>query len=163
MVILAPVGRLPIFVRDRVVLLSEMKRGFLLEVLPLALHRLVRLGQESHGLTAAVAAFLAAGYPALGGSQAALRLALAARVVNHRAIGQGRKGCSPSVDPGFLPGGREWLHRPLGACATGVPAVRLFGDRDGLGYPIQWTAPPDGEAANLGEHLESTWRAPGSP
>jgi hypothetical protein len=39
------VGRLEVFVIDRIMLLNERQRGLVVEVLPLASHLLIRLGE----------------------------------------------------------------------------------------------------------------------
>jgi hypothetical protein len=58
-VILEHVGRLQIFVIEHIVLSHELERNLLVEVLSLAAHRLMRLGQQRHRLTSACAALLA--------------------------------------------------------------------------------------------------------
>jgi hypothetical protein len=89
--VLHHVGRLQIFVIDRVVLAHQLDRCLMLEILPLAFHRLMRLGQQSHRLTPPIAALLPTGYAALCRFELALGAAIAARVMDHRAIGQGGK------------------------------------------------------------------------
>jgi hypothetical protein len=79
-VVLDPVGRLPIHVIDRVALPTEVERHLVGDVLAVALHLQVRLRQQLHRRLAAVAARLAARHPALGRLEHPLRCAGAAGV-----------------------------------------------------------------------------------
>jgi hypothetical protein len=59
MVVLNHVGRLQILVIDSVVGLDQSERNFMVEVLALAFHLHVRLGEQLHGFATAVASLLA--------------------------------------------------------------------------------------------------------
>jgi hypothetical protein len=60
MVMLEQVGDLQILMIDHIEMAHHMERGFVLEVLPLALHLLMRFGEQFQGLTPTVAALLPA-------------------------------------------------------------------------------------------------------
>src|SRR5260370_15047267 len=64
-VVLQQVGRLQVFYIDGVVLPHEGECRFVMEVLPLALHYLMRFSQQFDCLTAALTALLATRYSAL--------------------------------------------------------------------------------------------------
>jgi hypothetical protein len=76
MVILEHVGRLQVFVINCVVLTNQLERCLVMEVLPLALHFLMRLGEQCHRLAPTCAAFLAARNTPLRGLQRAFGFAL---------------------------------------------------------------------------------------
>ena len=83
----------------------------------------MRFGQQFDRLLAAVAALLATGHPALGRFEAALSTAITARVVDHRAIGQGGKGLQPQINARLLPGWRQGLHWHIGTGDADIPAI----------------------------------------
>src|SRR5215475_6450515 len=68
---------LQVLMRDRVVLAHQYERRFVVEVLPLAAHGLVCLGEPTDGLTASVAPLFPLGHPALALRQVALGLTIA--------------------------------------------------------------------------------------
>src|SRR5260370_41805663 len=45
----------------------------------------------------------------------------------------------------------QWLGGPLHTGDASVPPVRLFGDRDRLGCPVQWAMQPNRNTPNLGQ------------
>jgi hypothetical protein len=59
LVVLEPIGRLEVFVIDRIVLTHAHERRLVVQVLPLALYLLMRLGEQCHRLTSALAALRA--------------------------------------------------------------------------------------------------------
>jgi hypothetical protein len=93
MVILEQVADPQVFVIDRIVVAQELKCGLVMEILALALalHRLVRPGEQLDRLTPAGAAFPAPSDPSLAAPQVRLRLPVAARIMDHRAVRQGGK------------------------------------------------------------------------
>jgi hypothetical protein len=104
------VGRLHVFMIDRIVVLKQDKRNSVMKVLPLALHREMRLRQQLHCLATASAPFLAA-------TDAALR-----RVVECAAQTKHTPKLPPKL-PLLLESGLEvvlvglahgeWFHRSL--------------------------------------------------
>jgi hypothetical protein len=100
--ILEQVGRLQVLIIDRVVLAHQRERRFVVKILPLALHILVRFRQQFHGFAAPVAALLAARHPPLAATQIRLSLPVTARVVEHGAIRQRGERYQAEVDPGPL-------------------------------------------------------------
>src|SRR5262249_45628700 len=150
-VILHHVADLQIFVIDRVVRAHQTERRLVVEVLALAAHRLVRLRQQFHRLAPAMAALLARGYPALARRQVPLRLAKAARVVDHGPIGQGGEGFQTEVYPGLLARWGQQVRWHLGTGDGDVPAVGLVGYRDRLGRALDGAGPMHAEAPDLGE------------
>jgi hypothetical protein len=87
--VLDHMGRLQIFVLDRIVLSHNGKRRLMKKVLPLAAHLLMRLGEQDSRLLAAVAAFFPAHHTALGGLERAFRLAIPSGRKDARAIREG--------------------------------------------------------------------------
>ena len=84
-------GDLQVFMIDRVVPLNQLERRFMLKRGALPLHLQMCFGEQLHCLATAVTALLAARHFALCCFEATLRLALAARIVHHHAIGKGGK------------------------------------------------------------------------
>ena len=80
------VGRLQIFMIDRVILSHERQRRLVVKILPLTLHLLMRLGKQRHGFPAPIAAFLAASDSSLRSFERPLNLALPTRMEDARAI-----------------------------------------------------------------------------
>src|SRR5262245_41661575 len=111
---LVQVGRLPVRVLDGVIPTHEGECRLVVEVLPLAPHRLMRLGEPTDGLTAPVAAFLAPGYPTLAFGQVALGFAVVARCEDACPIRQRGEGLQPQVYACLLPGWGKRVCRYLG-------------------------------------------------
>jgi hypothetical protein len=84
--VLEHVGRLQVFVIDHIVRANERKRRLVVEVLPLAAHRLMRFRQQLHGLAPAVAALFAPRDSALRCFQRPLGFAIPARRKDARPI-----------------------------------------------------------------------------
>src|SRR5258708_39097913 len=92
--------------------------------------------------------------PALWGLlQLALGCAVVARVLHDLALSGDEEHLESHshINPRLLPGERQRLGGHLGTRETPLPAVRLFGDRDGLGSPFAGAGPAHGEAPDLGE------------
>ena len=81
------VARLQVLVVDGVVLAQQLKRCLVVEVRSLPLHLQMGPGQQLDLVLAPVASLCAAGHPALAAPQISLGLALAARILDHRAVG----------------------------------------------------------------------------
>jgi hypothetical protein len=153
-VILEQVGRLQLFVIDRIVLPHQRQRRLMVKILPLTAHLLVRLRQQRHGFAPALAPFLAPTHPALGGLERALGLAIPSRVKDAHAIRQGSERFNPQVDPGLLSRWRQGLYRYIRTGEANVPAIRLSTDRDGFGRTFQGTRPAHGDPSDFGQDQE---------
>ena len=94
----------------------------MVEVLALALHRLVRFSQQSHGFTAA-AAFLPSRHLTLRCFQAMLSLQVAAWIMNHRAFGQGGKGFQSDINARFLACEGQRFYWNLSARDADIPPI----------------------------------------
>src|SRR5713101_5306013 len=105
----------------------------MVEVLPLALHGLMRLGEQLDCLATARAALLTPRHSALGALQVQLGHTEDAWVSNLAAIRQGGERFQAEIDAGFLAGEWQGRDRHLGTRETGVPAIGLLRDRDRLG------------------------------
>ena len=88
MVILDHVGRLQVFMIDRVAGLDQAERRLVVEVLALAFHLQVCLGQQLHRLASAVAALRAPGHAPLQPFQVLLGLVIAGGGEDVLAIGE---------------------------------------------------------------------------
>jgi hypothetical protein len=102
MMVLEHVGDLQILMIDCIETPHQMQRGFLLEILPLTPHLEMRFGKQLHCFAPTVAPLLAASHAALSRFEATLRPAIAARVMNHRAIGERSKRFQAEVYSRFL-------------------------------------------------------------
>jgi len=149
------VGRLQVLVVDCVAGLDQRERRLAVKVLPLAAHCLMRFRQDIDRLPASVAAFLAVRDPSRRSLESALGLAIPTRIEDTRAVGHGGERLSPQSYASLLPTCREWLDRRVGAGEAGRPAVRLFGEREGLARALKETAPPHGDTPPLGQRQES--------
>src|SRR6516162_2999985 len=72
-----------------------------------------------------------------------------------RAIGERGERLDAEVYAGFLPGWWERHDWHIGAKDADIPAVRIFGNGDSLGRPLERATPPHGNSANLGENEEA--------
>ena len=126
MMILHQIADLQVLMIDDIVGARQLKRRFVMEVRSLTPHRLMRLRQYGHSLTAAVAALLPPGHPALALSEIPFGFAVAARVEDARAIREGSKGFSPKVDAHLLPRRGKRLYGHIGAREGHVPASGFF-------------------------------------
>src|SRR5262245_36427649 len=95
--------------RDHIILPHHREGCLMVEILALAPHILMRLGEPADRLAPAGAAFLAPRDAALALRQIALRLPVAAGIEEHRAIGKRRERLQTKVYPGLLPGGWQRL------------------------------------------------------
>src|SRR5579885_2044301 len=126
----------------------------MMEVPPLALDLQVRFGEELDRLPAPIAPFLPTGDPPRTPPQIRLRLAIATRVVNHRALRERGEGLQPQVYADFLAGWVERARRHLGTGKTGIPAICFSGDRHRLGRALPGatrTAPAHSNVAQFRE------------
>jgi hypothetical protein len=151
-VMLEPVGRLPVLVSDRVVLTHQLEGSGVLEVPALALHRLLRVGAQLDRLLAALPPVLAALPPVLAATDPPVRrlqrafclaipagdtrwrypLAIPAKSDDARAVCKRGERLPTPVYPRLLSGGRERLPRPIRARDPPRPAVRCPPERDRL-------------------------------
>src|SRR5262249_25949951 len=127
----------------------------MVEILALAPHMLMRLGEPADRLAPAGAAFLATRDAALALRHIALGLSVAAGIVDHHAIGKRRERLQAEVYPGLLSGGRQRLDGHLRTGEGHRPPIGLLGDRDRLRTALQRTGPVDADAPDLGEHKEA--------
>jgi hypothetical protein len=98
------VGRLYVFMIDRVIGADERERRFVVEVLALPSHRLMRLGKECYRFASTVTTTLPPSDPPLGSRERAFRLPVPSRIEDTCAIRKRRKGFYAKVDPGLLSG-----------------------------------------------------------
>src|SRR5262249_4334768 len=132
------------FVIDHLIGAHQCERRLMVEILPLAAHLLRRRGEQSHRLAAAVAPAWASGDPPVGAFQGPLGLAIPAGMTDARALRQRGEHLDAEINPSPLSGGRQGAHWRLRARATDTPAVRLFADRDHLGYAFDGPGPAHG-------------------
>jgi hypothetical protein len=95
---------------DHIIGMNERERRLVMKVLSLTLHLLMRLGQELHRFTPAMAPLLALRDTPLRRLERSLSLALPARRKDAHAIGEGGEGLDPQVDASFLPRGGQGLY-----------------------------------------------------
>ena len=93
------VGDLHIFEGEGVVVAKEVQRRLVVEVRALALHRLVRLGEQSNGLAAAMTPLLASGDAPLRLRALLLAASVVARIRHHLPIRRDEKDLQPHVNP----------------------------------------------------------------
>ena len=148
-VILDQVGRLHVFVRDRVVLPDQGERRLVVEVGALALDLQRCLGEQPYRFAPPVAPHLASRDPALCHLERPLCLALPAGMQDALASGRRGEGFQPQVDARFLSSSRQRLRRHLGARAADVPTIRFPRHRDRLGRTVNRTGPAHGHPPNL--------------
>ncbi len=125
-------GDLHLFAGEGVVVAKEVQRRLVVEVRALALHRLVRLGEQSNGLAAAMTPLLASGDAPLRLRALLLAASVVARIRHHLPIRRAEKDLQPYVNPRLPARRRQWLHRHLRTGEARVPAIRLPRDRDRL-------------------------------
>ena len=126
------VGRLQVFVIDRVVLSNERQRRFVVKILSLATYLLMRLGQQHHRHATASAAFLATSYTPLRGFQRPFCLPVPSGGEDARALGEGSKRLNAKVNTGLLSSGGKWMYWHIGAGEADIPPIRFSAERDGL-------------------------------
>ena len=95
MVIPDHVGRLQVFVVDRVVGSDQRERRLMMKILSLAAYLLMRLRQQCGRLPATIAPFLAPRNSALGGFQRALGFAIPTRRIDARGVREGSERLYP--------------------------------------------------------------------
>jgi hypothetical protein len=109
-----PIGRLPVFVIDRVELTDQRQRRLLVDVPARTPYLLVRLPQELHDRAASMPARDATRHPPLGARQAAFSYPEDARIGALAAIGPGSEGFQAEVNARFLAGRRQGLGGQVG-------------------------------------------------
>src|SRR5262245_61914987 len=97
--------------------------------------------QEVHGLPAALAALLPSSDATLGFLELLLSLAVVAWVLSGLPVAGDEKHRQPHINAGLASGARQRLCWHLGTGETGIPAVGLFGDRNGLRRSFQGATP----------------------
>ena len=90
---------------DRVVLLDEAQRRLVVEVGPLATHRLMRSGKHVDRFAAAVTPLLPTGHAPLALGQVPFSSAVVVGMVDHGPVGQGGKRLKTQVEARRLSGG----------------------------------------------------------
>ncbi len=136
MVIPEHVGRLQVLVINHIIGTHQGERRLMMKVLPLAAHRLMRLGEQDNRFPATMAPYLAPRDPALRGLQCPLGFAIPTGRKDACAIREGTERFYPKVNAGLLSSWRQRLYWHIGAREADVPAIRLFGDRNCLGRPL---------------------------
>src|SRR5260370_1371736 len=132
----------------------------MVEVGPLALRCLMRLGEQIDCLAAALAVLLTPRDPALGALQVQLGHAEDAWVSDLAAIRQGGERFQAKIDAGFLAGEWQGRDRHLGARETDVPPIGLLRNCDRLGRACQPARPAHRQAPALGDNQEPIVYAP---
>ena len=153
---------LQVFVIDRVVGAHQRERRLVVKVLPLALHLLMRLGEQCHRLACGGCS------PSCGERHGAARSSARARLCDTSRDEKMRvpsesvaNDSKPRSMPVSCPVGGKRLYRHIGAREADIPAVRFPADRDGLGRALQRAGPAHGNAPDLGEDQEAiVQRAP---
>ncbi len=128
-VVLHHVGRLQVFVIDRVVLTHQRQRRLVVEVGSCPPYPLMRLGEQLDRLSPAVAALLPPRHPPLGTLEVQFSHAEDARVGDLATVGQRSERLQPEVDTRFLPGKRNGLAGHLGTGERHVPGKPAFSPR----------------------------------
>ena len=146
------VGHPQVFQIDHVVVPQQGERRLMMKVAPLALHRLMLLGQQHHRFPAALTALLPPRDTPLRLLQLPLGFAVVPRIFNDVAVSRDEKHLQADVDTGLVTGGREGLHGHIHAGEAAVPPIRLMGDGDGLERAFKGATPPDGNPADLRQH-----------
>src|SRR5262245_54982064 len=155
MVILDEVGRLRLFVMDRVVLTDQPQRRLVVKVPPLALHFPMRFRQQRHSFAPPMAALLAPRDTPLRRFQRALRLAISAGGKDARAIRERGERLDAQVDAHFLSSRGQRLYWHISAGEAGIPPIRFSADCDGLGRALKRARPADGNAPDLEQDEEA--------
>ena len=125
-----------------------------MEVLPLAKYGLVRLGEQCDRFPTAVAPLLPPRDTTLGGFQRPFGFAIPTGREDACAIGESGEGFQSQVDPRLLASRWQQLDGRLGAGEGKILAIRLLRDGDGLGCPLDRTAPMHADAPDLREDQE---------
>src|SRR5262249_61634796 len=97
--------------------------------------------EQLHRFLALLTALLAPGDAPLAAPQGRLGLAVAARVVNDGAVGQGGEGLQAQVYAGLLAGGLCGLRWYVCTADAGIPAIRFPAEADGLGCSLNRAGP----------------------
>jgi len=98
---------------DRVVGLHQRESRLVVKVSPLALHFLMRIRQQCHGLAAPITALLTAAHTSLGRLERAFGFPLPTRGKDARAIRQGSERFYAEVYASFLSCRRPGLYRHI--------------------------------------------------
>ncbi len=147
----AQVGRLDRFHVDHVVLTDQRERAGVMKVGALAPHMLMLFGEQLHRLLAAAAALLPFGYPLLRFLHLALGCAGVPGMLNELPVRRDEEHLQPHVDAGRFASEGQWLGGHLGTREADVPPIRLLGDGDGLGSPVERPGPADSKAPDRAE------------
>jgi hypothetical protein len=154
-VVLDHVGRVQVFVIDRIVRPHQGERRLMVKILPLALQLLMRLGKQRYRLAPTMAALLSSGPPTLRCFQRALGFPAPAGIEDARPIRKGGERLSAKVYAGLLSRLRQRRYRHVGAGEADIPAISVPADSDGLGRALQRTRSANCKTANLGENQEA--------
>jgi hypothetical protein len=145
------VGRLQVFVRDRVVPTHERARRRVVDVRSCPPRPLMRAGEQADCLAPAVAAFDATGDAPLRPPQVPLGHPDEAWGGDGWSSGQRGTRLQAESHAGGDAAEGQGLAGPVGAGDGDLPAVGLPADRARLGGPREGTAPPDRTAPDRGE------------
>jgi hypothetical protein len=156
MVIPEHVADLQVFMIHGVVRSHYSERRLMVKVGTLPTYLAMRFGEHFHRFTPAAASLLAARNTPLGELQFAFRLAIPARGKDARAVCKSGKRLKPQVYAGLLVGCGQQVNRRIGAGDTGVPAVDLSRDRDGLGSALKRAVQSNAYAPDLGQTEQIT-------
>src|SRR5215469_13316434 len=104
----------------------------MVEVAPLPTDMLMLLSALPDGLCTALAALLAARDALLRLLQLVLCRTVVARVFDELPVGGDKKDLQAHVDAGLASSELKRLRRDFSTGAADIPAIRLFGDGDGL-------------------------------
>src|SRR5262245_13680649 len=99
---------LQILAIDGIALSNERQHRLVMKILSLPSHRLLRLRQQGHRFSAAVAAFHSPCDTTLCGLERTFGFAVPAGMEDARASRQGSEGFQPQVDAGLLPDRGQW-------------------------------------------------------
>jgi hypothetical protein len=125
MVILEHSGRLPVLVMDHIIGAYQCQRRLMVDICPLATRPLMRLGEEGHRFTPAVAPLLAPRHLALTLRPIPLGAPVIAVGENTRPIVSCGERLNPQGNPGLLASRRQWLYWHVSAGDGDRPAIRF--------------------------------------
>src|SRR5690348_917250 len=145
------VGHPQIFEVDHVVGPDECQGRLVVKVAPLPPHVLVPLGKDTYGFLTALALFLAARDAPLGLLERLFPLPVMTWVLYRVASGGDQEHLQAQINARLLAGRRQGLGGHLHTGETDIPAVRFFGEGDGLDRAFHRPGPAYGDAPDLGQ------------
>src|SRR5262249_54287622 len=124
-----------IFEEDGVVGLEQLQRGFVVEVRALALEGLMYSLKIPLRFAALPAPLLAPAHPLVGFGQLLLTTPMQARILHSLAISGDEEHLPAQVNACLAASGWQRARGPISARDIGIPPIRVFANRDGLGLP----------------------------